>query len=156
MMATRIETDALSVLRHLVDTCRDREDRYRAAQEDTDDPALKALCAQYARQSAELRRELEGAVRRYGVEPGATRSSAGAVFRSWKTLRAAMDNDDDAALLSECEREEELAARQYRLALQSCLAPELASLVSRQAEDLGAAHRSVQTVRRRAHTSPSL
>jgi uncharacterized protein (TIGR02284 family) len=148
--------DTVDVLKHLVETCRDREESYRSAQEGTNDPGLRELCAVYITQSVELRRELEDALRRYGIETRQSGTPAGAMFRSWMAFKAAVANDDEATILSDCEREEDAASRNYRVALQVGLPSEVSTLISRHADQLEATHRHIQTLRDRAQTGSNV
>ena len=62
-------------------------------------------------------------------------------------LRAALTGFDDAAILSEAERGEDVAVDMYRRALERDLPLETRAVVQRQLDDIEAVHREVRELR---------
>jgi uncharacterized protein (TIGR02284 family) len=70
-------------------------------------------------------------VRRLGGDPERTGSVAAAVHRGWINLKSAVTGKDDAAILTECERGEELAVKSFEDALDKDLPADVRALVDR-------------------------
>ena len=78
---------------------------------------LKSLFSDRAQSCATSSRELQDVVRNLGGK-AETRSSMGsAVQKQWRKFKGLIFGKDDAVVLDECERSEEVALRSYREAL---------------------------------------
>jgi uncharacterized protein (TIGR02284 family) len=71
-------------------------------------------------------------VRRLGGDPETTGSVAATLHRGWIDLKSAVTGRDDAAIITECERGEQLAVKNYEDALEQELPPETRAIVERQ------------------------
>jgi uncharacterized protein (TIGR02284 family) len=139
--------DALaSTLNQLVQTCRDGEQGFRVAVEGVDDPNLQHLFESYAHQRGEFAAELEQEVERLGQKPAEAGHLTAALHRGWTSIRAAVTGRDEGAIISECERGEDIAVRSYQEALSTSLPADLRALVERQLMKIQEAHDQVRSL----------
>lgn len=134
------DEEVISTLNGLIETCRDSQEGFRVAAEGVRGAELRELCHDYARQRASFVGELQDEVRRLGGEPARTGSLVGSLHRGWMGLRAALEGDDDRAVVSECERGEEVALANYRSALDTDMPANVRALVERQFAEVKEAH----------------
>jgi uncharacterized protein (TIGR02284 family) len=147
-------SDELSTMNSLLETCRDGAQGFRSAAEGVEDANLKRLFQSYAQQRGEFVAELEREVKRLGGDPASSGHAAGALHRGWINIKSAVTGHDDHAVLSEAERGEDYAVKNYRQALDSGLAPELRAVVERQFMQIKEAHDHVRSLRdQHAHKS---
>jgi uncharacterized protein (TIGR02284 family) len=66
-------------------------------------------------------------------------------------IKAGITGRDEGAIISECERGEDIAVRQYEKALDAGLAPDLRVIVERQFLQVKAAHDQIRSLER-AHS----
>lgn len=137
----------VSVLNELIETCRDGEEGFRVCAEDISRPELKSLFEKRARQCSDAAVELQEQVRRLGGEPETDTSVAGDLHRRWVDLKSLITGKDDEAILSECERGEDVAKRSYQRALEKDLPAEIRALVQRQYEGVLRNHDEVRALR---------
>lgn len=143
--------DAIGVLNDLIQTCRDGEDGFRAAAGGVENANLKRLFTSYVQQRAEFAQELQREVRQLGGDPERNGHAAGAVHRSWMNIKAAVTGRDDSAIISECERGEDIAKRNYQHALEETLPSDVRLLVERQFMQVKDAHDHVCSLQK-THT----
>ena len=127
-----VNDTAVSVLNDLIETCKDGANGFRAAAaavQSADAKALFASRVQLIERSAE---ELQAAVRRLGGDPETTGSVAATLHRGWIGLKSAVTGKDDAAIITECERGEQVAVKNYEDALKKELPADLRAIVERQ------------------------
>jgi len=127
-------TDSVLIasLNALIETCRDRDQGFRAAANGVEDEHLRILFNNYCQQRVQLAAELQREVRQLGGTPGSTLSTAGAAERRSLTDKSAVGDQEDAAILIECEQAEDAAIGQYEDLLQTDLPPNVRQVVSRQ------------------------
>lgn len=142
-------TSNTSVLNNLIETLKDGQEGFRAASEDVQSSDLKALFSEYSLQRSSFAGELQSLVRDFGEgEPEDSGSVSGAVHRGWIDLKSALTSHDDHAILSECERGEDVAVAAYRKALEDPdLSGPVADTLQRQYSDVKAAHDRVKALR---------
>jgi uncharacterized protein (TIGR02284 family) len=145
--------DIQSVLNELIETSKDGEKGFQKSAQDAKSPELKALFTAGARRCAEGARELQQEVRAGGGDPEQTGSVAAALHRGWMSLREAVTNRDDKAILEECERGEDYAKAQYKKALEQNLPANVRAIVQRQYEGVVANHDKVRTLRNQYRTA---
>ncbi len=141
------DQEVVSTLDGLIETCRDGEIGYRDAADGTSDIELKALFEQYSQQRTHDINELQTEVKNFGGDPQKGGSLAGAVHRGWLNLRAAITNRNDAAILDECERGEDIAVNAYEDALKNVLPAAVRDLVQRQYTGVKQAHDHIRGLR---------
>ncbi len=157
-MTTDTNKEAVSVMNDLIETCRDGEQGFSSAAERADRPDLKQLFTTLSSQRAGFTHELEVQVERLGGKPADMGHVAGAVHRGWMAVKSTVTSDDDGAILDECERGEDHAKKAYADALGKALPSDLRPLITRQADDVRAAHDRVRDLRNQqqeAHDGPS-
>ncbi len=143
----------ISVLNHLIETCKDGQDGFKAAAEAVGRSELKTLFYEYSQQRATFAAELQDEVRRLGGDPEKTGSTAAALHRGWIDLKSAVAGRDDRAVVSECERGEDAAVASYRDALaDQSLPADVRSVVERQYAAVREAHDRVRALERSAGT----
>jgi len=123
---------AISVLNELIETSKDGANGFRAAAEAVQRPDAKALFTSRVPIIERAAAELQAEVRRLGGDPETTGSVAASVHRGWIGLKSAVTGKDDAAIITECERGEQLAVTRYEDALEKDLPAEVRALVERQ------------------------
>jgi uncharacterized protein (TIGR02284 family) len=139
---------AVSTLNSLIETLKDGQEGFRAAAEGLTDPQTRAIFQQYARERAQMAQELQAEVRALGGDPEKAGSMSGSVHRGWINIKSAVTGKDDASIISEAERGEDVAKRAYEEALQGSLPASATALVSRQAVQVRAAHDKVRSLER--------
>ena len=141
--------NAISTLNNLIETCKDGENGFRTAAEGLKSPEIKAKFLDYARQRAEMARELQGVVRTLGGDPETTGSVTASMHRGWMDIKSAITGKDDHAILAEAERGEDVAVAAYQNALKESLPMQAQTIVQQQAARVRQAHDTVRDLRDR-------
>ena len=141
--------NAISTLNNLIETCKDGENGFRTAAEGLKSPEIKAKFLEYARQRAEMVRELQGVVRTLGGDPETTGSVTASMHRGWMDIKSAITGKDDNAILAEAERGEDVAVAAYQNALKESLPVTAQTIVQQQAARVRQAHDTVRDLRDR-------
>jgi uncharacterized protein (TIGR02284 family) len=142
--------DIIDTLNVLVETCKDGEQGFLTCAEDIKNPQLKATFTKAAARCAESARELQAEVQRFGGKPERKGSLAGSAHRRWVDIKSAIMGKDDAAVLSECERGEDVAKESYEKALKKDLPPEVRAIVARQYQGVMEHHDMVRSLEKSA------
>ncbi len=140
--------EVISTLNNLIQTCRDGQEGFQVAAEGVRSAELKELFYGYSRERASFAGELQDEVRRLGGEAAGTGSLAGSLHRGWMGLRTAVAGEDDAAVVSECERGEDAALANYRAALGIDLPASVRAMVERQFAEVKKAHDHIRRLER--------
>ncbi len=141
--------DVIDTLNDLIETCKDGENGFRTCAEDVKRADLKPIFETGARDCAEGARELQAEVQRLGGKPERTGSLAGSAHRRWIDIKSAITGKDDAAVLAECERGEDVAKAAYESALTEALPGTAETVVRAQALKVRQAHDDVRDLRDR-------
>jgi uncharacterized protein (TIGR02284 family) len=139
--------NAITTLNNLIETCKDGQEGFQQAAQGVQDSSLKSLFYEFSQQRAQFVGELQGLVRELGGDPETSSSLAGALHRGWINIKSVVTGQDDAAILNECERGEDVAKNAYKEALAADLPANVASTVQRQATDVQMAHDKVRALR---------
>lgn len=139
--------NVVSTLNNLIQTCWDGREGFQQAAEGVKDSSLKTLFYEYSQQRAQFAGDLQNLVRDFGVEPEDSSSIAGAIHRGWINIKSAVTGQDDAAILNECERGEDVAKNAYKDALAADLPANIASVVQTQATAVQQAHDRIRGLR---------
>ena len=138
----------VSTVNGLIETLKDGQEGFRQASEAVKDTELKTLFSEYSLQRSKFAGELQNELRSLGEsEPESTSSTAGALHRAWINLKGAITNQDDHAILAECERGEDSAVAEYKKAMNENLSSPLRDIISRQAVEVKAAHDRIRDLR---------
>ena len=144
-----MNSDLQSVLNELIETSRDGEQGFLKASQDAEDAELKTLFAECSQRCAQGASELQSLVSSTGGSPETGGSLSGALHRGWISVREALTNRDDKAVVEECERGEDYAKAQYRKALEQDLPADTRVVVERQYQGVMANHDRVKALRDR-------
>jgi uncharacterized protein (TIGR02284 family) len=128
----RENEETISVLNDLIETCEDGVNGFRTAAAAVKSAEAKALFTSRVRIIELAATELQDEVRRLGGNPETTGSVAAKIHRGWIDLKAAVTGKDDAAIITECERGEQVAVKNYEDARKKDLPTAVRALVERQ------------------------
>ncbi len=142
-----MSTNIVSVLNDLIETSNDGEKGFRKAAEDTKDASLKQLFAGRAEDCARGATELQAVVQRLGGKPEKGGTVGGALHRGWVDVKSAVTHRTDHAILSECERGEDVAKKNYRNALDKELPADIRAIVERQYQGVVQNHDRIRDLR---------
>ena len=102
------------LLSDIAKRCRDGEQGYRLAAEDSRDGEIKQQLRQLSRERAGMAEELDALIRKYGgVPPAPGGTLLGAAHRAFVDVKAALSRDDRRAVLEEVARGETVAEESY-------------------------------------------
>ena len=142
--------DVIDTLNTLIETCKDGENGFRTCAEDIRNSALQPIFTTAARHCAEAAEELRREVERLGGKPEKSGSLAGSAHRRWVDIKSAITGKDDAAVLAECERGEDVAKASYQKALKQDLPPAIRAIVERQYQGVLQNHDRVRSLEKSA------
>jgi uncharacterized protein (TIGR02284 family) len=136
----------ISTLNNLIETCKDGENGFRTAAGGVKNGELKTLFNLYAQQRAQFAAELQAEVRTLGGDPEDTGSVAATLHRGWINIKSTVTGEDEGAIISECERGEDSAVRNYKEALNETLPPGVQSIIERQYTQVQEAHDRIRAL----------
>jgi uncharacterized protein (TIGR02284 family) len=128
------QRDLIETINNLIETSRDGEEGFRTCAEGVKSPQLKQMFERAASRCRQAVSELQAKVRGLGGDPERSGSVSGALHRAWVDIKSRITGMDEAAVLTECERGEDVARRAYEEALAKDLPPDIRSVVARQYE----------------------
>ncbi len=140
-------SDVISTLNGLIETCKDGQEGYKVAAEGIERSELKTLFYQFSQQRSEFAGVLQGLVRNLGGDPESSGSMSAAVHRGWMDIKSLVTGKDEGAILNECERGEDYAKDDYADALKIALPSNVESVVRQQHQAILAAHNRVKELR---------
>jgi uncharacterized protein (TIGR02284 family) len=124
--------EIVSILNGLIDTCEDGIQGFRTAAESVKNANANALFLSRIPNIESGEVELKAEVRRLGGDPNKRGTVEGTLHRGWINLKSAVTAKDTGAVIKECERGEEHAAKRYDDALKKELPAETRAIVERQ------------------------
>ncbi len=140
---------SVEILNGLIEINNDRVAGFEKVIADINDENidLKELFQGYAAQSRKNGQELAAVVGNYGeVETGT--SASGTLHRAWIDVKSIFGGSDRASILTEAERGEDAIKKAYSNALADGELPvEAVEIVSRQFQDITAAHDQIKALR---------
>jgi uncharacterized protein (TIGR02284 family) len=146
-MKSKLDRETQSHIQELIRLARDGELGFQAAGDSLEaGDLLRDELFSFSAQRGEFKRELETAALAVGFEPDASGSVAGAAHRGWMSVRNAVSTTDRAAILAECERGEELAARKFAEASLLALPPTIAEIVRRQSRSIESTYDRIRSL----------
>ena len=145
--------DLVRTLNDLIETCKDGENGFRTCAEDIKSTDLKHFFMKAARRCEESAHELQREVQTLGKSAETSGSLTGSMHRGWVNIRAAITGKDDAAILAECERGEDVAKSSYENALKKDLPPSIRAIVERQYQGVLQHHDLVRDLEHAAKTA---
>ena len=145
---TMTRDEVINTLNDLIKTCKDGENGFLTCAADVERLELKNLFQKAATRCAEAAQELQSEVQRLGGTPERSGSLIGSVHRRWVDVRAAIMGKDEAQVLAECERGEDVAKESYASALRKDLPADIRAIVERQYEGVLQHHDTVRSLER--------
>ncbi len=139
---------AVSTLNNLIETLKDGEQGFRTAADGLTNPQTKSLFEQYSRERGQMAQELQSEVRRLGGDPETSGSVSGSAHRGWMNIKSVITGKDDASIIAEAERGEDVAKKAYEEAARADLPPTARPLVQQQAQRVRDAHDRVRALER--------
>lgn len=138
-----------STLNNVIETLKDGQAGFQAAAADVTSSDLKSLFSEYSLQRSKFAGELQALAHSLGEkDPADSGSVAGALHRGWIDLKAALVSKDEHAVLSECERGEDVAVAAYRKAFeQEDLPSNVRSTLEAQFAEVKATHDHIKALR---------
>jgi uncharacterized protein (TIGR02284 family) len=140
-----------STLNRLIRTCIDGQNGFESAARNVSDLNLKRLFESYAQQRIEFARELQQELRGVGEEPTDKGHASAALHRGVMDVRAAVSGEGEGAIISECERGEDMAVEVYETALHASLPDQLRSVVEQQFLRIKEAHDQIRSLEQAHH-----
>ena len=147
--------NVISTLNNLIEICKDGQEGFKQAADGVERSDLKSLFYEFSQQRSQFVGELQSLVRDVGGDPENTGSIAGSLHRGWINIKSAVTGQDEAAILNECERGEDVAKNAYKEALEENLPANVTEVVQRQATAVQTAHDRVKALRDSANNSGS-
>jgi len=145
----------ISTLNNLIETCKDGQEGFKTAAEGVERSDLKSLFYDLGQQRAKFAGELQALVRELGGDPETTSSTASALHRGWINIKSYVTGKDEAGVLNEAERGEDVAKKAYKDALAENLPANVMTVVQAQANEVMAAHDKVRDLRDSANNTTS-
>ena len=142
--------EVISTLNDLIETSKDGEEGFRTCADGVKGAQLKAILNEAAQRCAQGVAELKAKVRALGGDPEKSGSMSGSLHRGWVNIKSTITGMDEAAVLAECERGEDVAKRTYEAALKKELPPDVRTIVERQYQGLLQNHDRVRDLRNAA------
>ena len=139
--------DVISLLNNLIETCKDGEQGFKEAAEGVERSDLKSTFYEYSQQRSQYAGVLQGLVRSLGGDPESGGSISGAMHRGWINIKSAVTGQDEAAILNECERGEDVAKEAYEAALNTTLPSNIEDVIRQQSQGVQAAHNRIRELR---------
>lgn len=139
-------SEVIDTLNELIQTSKDGEEGFHTCADNARDPQLKTFFSNRAQSCAAAVAELQDMVRAHGGDPETRSDLSGALHRRWVDLKSTLTGNDDEAVLSECERGEDVAVSSYRRALGRNLPAEVRALIERQYQGVLHNHDQVKSL----------
>ena len=147
------DDNTISTLNNLIETCKDGQEGFKQAAEGVERSDIKSLFYELGQQRGQFAGELQALVRELGGDPETTSSTAGALHRGWINIKSLITGQDEAAILNEAERGEDVAVNAYKKALEGTLPANVNDVVQRQATEVKLAHDRFRDLRDSANAA---
>ena len=139
--------DVISTLNDLIETSRDGEEGFRTCANGVKSVQLKQMFEHAGSRCAQAVGELQAKVRSLGGDPETRGSVSGSLHRGWVNIKSTITGMNEAAVLAECERGEDVAKQAYEDALKKDLPADVRSMVERQYQGVKQHHDRVRQLR---------
>lgn len=137
----------ISVLNNLIETCKDGQQGFADSAAGVERSDLKSVFHELGQQRSNFTGELQGLVRELGGDPENSGSVAGALHRGWINIKSVVTGKDEAAILNEAERGEDVALKVYKDAVKEELPANVQTVIQSQLNEVQAAHDKVKGLR---------
>ena len=150
---TKSGNDVVSVLNHLIETCKDGQEGFKACADDVKNPELKALFLKHSQECGVAAGELQAEVTQLGGSPEDSTSFSADLHRRWVDLKSLITGKSEETVLNEAERGEDEAKKAYTDALQEPLPAHIYALIERQFHGVQRNHDQIKALRNIARAS---
>jgi uncharacterized protein (TIGR02284 family) len=137
----------IGILNDLIETCRDGQEGFKEAAENSKSPDLKTFFNERSQERARCVGELQQQVRSLGGDPENSGSTAGAMHRVWIDIKGTLTGKDDHSILNEAERGEDSAVKAFEEALNEALPANVRTVLEREYRVVKNAHDRVKQLR---------
>jgi uncharacterized protein (TIGR02284 family) len=144
----------VETLNDVIDMLGNRAQGYTEAAQEVTNTAYAKVFDELAKQSETFKNELRSEVMRFDSKPDDGGSPAGAVHRAWLDLKSALSDDDEIAVLEECERGEARAKEVYENALGTDIDPTAHAVLEHQHQIITRASESIHNLRKHEQGEP--
>ena len=147
--------EVISIVDDLIETCRRGQEGFRNAAEGMQNIEFRRLFNIFSQQRTQFTSELQAEVHRLGGDANQGKDVAPALpsntvpFRT-STVNKATGIRDEATIIAECQREEEVAVNDYQDALKADLPLDVQYVVKRQYMDIKDAYDRIRILQRAA------
>jgi uncharacterized protein (TIGR02284 family) len=138
--------ELISSLNDLIETCRDGENGFRTAAQHVTDQNLKLFFSNCSDQRAQFVSELQAEVRNLGGDPVSSGSASAMLHRGWMNIKSVVTLGNDDAILSECERGEDVAKAVYQEILKQNLPPNVMPVAKHQYTEIKQVHDRIRDI----------
>jgi uncharacterized protein (TIGR02284 family) len=139
-------TEVINSLNDLIEINRDGQKGFQEAADKIEASATKTFFMEQSLSRARYVGELQTLVHDLGDEPENTGTVAGALFRGWMDLKAALGGGDHA-ILNVVESSEDQVLNAYKKALENALPANISSVIDSQRQGIRQAHDKVKSMR---------
>lgn len=146
--------DVIETLNDLIETCKDGELGFRDCAENIRSTGVQEILLAAAERCREAAHELQREVQMLGGKAETSGSLSGSAHRRWVDIKGAIMGKDEASVLAECERGEDVAKESYQRALEQDLPANIRTLVERQYRGVLQNHDRVRALERAAQSTP--
>ncbi len=143
------ENNAVSVVKELIETCKDGQKGYQDGASKVKRPDLKTFFSEQSHERGRFAGELEAELHRLEAnnkDKKVSGSVAGSLHRAWIDTKVSL-GAGDKAILEWIEQGEDRAKDAYQKASSASLPPNVAEVVRRQASSVQRAHDKVRNLR---------
>ncbi len=145
-----ITTDEVrSILNNLSEICKDGEEGFRESSEKVTRTDLKTLFSGFSAQRARFAAELQTTLAKLGGDPSQSGTLAGAAHRGWLNLKSMVTGQNDAGIIAEAERGEDVAVKAYREALTKDVPLDVREIIEEQSKVVLDTHNQVRALKMR-------
>lgn len=135
-----VRQELIVCLSDLIETCRDGENGFQTAADHVSDPELKKFFTQCSEQRAQFASELQSELRQMGGTPAQTAGLSAAFDRGWINIESIVRVGNDELIITECERGEDAAIKNYQRVLKENLPPSVLPVVKHQFTTIKRSH----------------
>ncbi|HVT89290.1 MAG TPA: PA2169 family four-helix-bundle protein [Tepidisphaeraceae bacterium] len=139
--------DTAKLLNDLHQTLLDSRNGFKTAAQAVKDPVLTDELMAYSFQRDQFARQIGSLIEAIGEKTSEGGSMSGALQRGWMNLEIAISSNDRHAILSECERGEDVALEEFRRAVEAGSPVEFDPVITDQLATVRATHDRIKSLR---------
>lgn len=139
--------NVVAALEELYQTAIDAKTLYQEAVRDVRDDDLRSLFTTLGKQRETFAGQIAAMLSRYGERTSIVPSTRGELHRIWTHFRAAMDRNDPAGMISECERGEHHAEKEWQRMVQMRMPGDVQAMLLDQLLEIRGAREALEKMR---------